>query len=341
MKKYLLPQSGSFYKANLHSHSTLSDGTLTPKEMKEVYKKQGYSVLAYTDHDIFIPHHDLTDDSFVALAGFEAAFNQYNIYPAQSRAVKSTHLCFIAKNQRITKQPCWSPKYAYVGNAKAHHGRVNPDESNSPFERDYSPKGINEMIQKCREAGFFVTYNHPTWSLECYEDYKNYNGINAVEILNYSCDVAGFDAYVPTVYDDMLRCNKRIFAVAADDNHNKHPIGSSGSDSFGGYVMIKAESLTYDSITEALFKGDFYSSSGPEIYELYIENNELHVVSSDAVQIKMNTDCRQSLSVKALGKGSIKSAHFTIPGNVKYIRISVKDAKGRHANTNAYFTQNM
>ena len=36
MKKYLLPETGNFYKANLHSHSTVSDGTLTPAEMKAV-----------------------------------------------------------------------------------------------------------------------------------------------------------------------------------------------------------------------------------------------------------------------------------------------------------------
>ena len=70
MKKYLLPNEGNFYKANLHCHSSLSDGTLTPKELKDLYKANGYSVLAYTDHDIFIPHNELTDDSFVALSGF-------------------------------------------------------------------------------------------------------------------------------------------------------------------------------------------------------------------------------------------------------------------------------
>ena len=33
MKKYLLPENGQFYKANLHCHSTVSDGHLTPEEM--------------------------------------------------------------------------------------------------------------------------------------------------------------------------------------------------------------------------------------------------------------------------------------------------------------------
>lgn len=52
MKKYLLPKSGSFYKANLHCHSTVSDGKLTPEELKKIYKEKGYSVIAYTDHDV-------------------------------------------------------------------------------------------------------------------------------------------------------------------------------------------------------------------------------------------------------------------------------------------------
>ena len=34
MKKYLLPKDGTFYKANLHCHTTLSDGHLTPEEIK-------------------------------------------------------------------------------------------------------------------------------------------------------------------------------------------------------------------------------------------------------------------------------------------------------------------
>ena len=32
MKKDLLPSEGQFYKANLHAHTTLSDGHLTPQQ---------------------------------------------------------------------------------------------------------------------------------------------------------------------------------------------------------------------------------------------------------------------------------------------------------------------
>ena len=37
MRKYLLPNTGKFYKANLHCHTTVSDGKSTPEEVKECY----------------------------------------------------------------------------------------------------------------------------------------------------------------------------------------------------------------------------------------------------------------------------------------------------------------
>ena len=54
MKKYLLPQEGIFFKANLHAHTTLSDGRLTPEQLKDFYLAHGYSIVAYTDHRRYV-----------------------------------------------------------------------------------------------------------------------------------------------------------------------------------------------------------------------------------------------------------------------------------------------
>ena len=67
MKKYLLPRAANFYKANLHVHTTVSDGEITPEEIKRIYMEQGYSVVAFTDHEVMVPHPELTDESFVAI----------------------------------------------------------------------------------------------------------------------------------------------------------------------------------------------------------------------------------------------------------------------------------
>ena len=37
MKKFLIPESGRFYKANLHAHTCQSDGSATPEEVKQVF----------------------------------------------------------------------------------------------------------------------------------------------------------------------------------------------------------------------------------------------------------------------------------------------------------------
>ena len=68
MRHYLLPEGGNFYKANLHTHSIYSDGTRTVEEIKRDYMAHGYSVVAFTDHDIMLDHSDLNEpEKFLAL----------------------------------------------------------------------------------------------------------------------------------------------------------------------------------------------------------------------------------------------------------------------------------
>ena len=59
------------YKANLHCHTTDSDGHVSPEEMKRQYKERGFSVLAYTDHAYMRDRTSLSDENFVAISGYE------------------------------------------------------------------------------------------------------------------------------------------------------------------------------------------------------------------------------------------------------------------------------
>ena len=62
----LIPEAGKFYKANLHCHTTISDGKQTPEEVKAFFKSHGYSAVCYTDHEVLVGHEDLCDEDFVA-----------------------------------------------------------------------------------------------------------------------------------------------------------------------------------------------------------------------------------------------------------------------------------
>ncbi len=44
-------QAHKQYKANFHTHTTLSDGLSTPQEAIDLYSVYGYSILSLTDHD--------------------------------------------------------------------------------------------------------------------------------------------------------------------------------------------------------------------------------------------------------------------------------------------------
>ena len=140
MKHFLLPQNGNFYKANLHSHSTVSDGALTPEELKNRYKSNGYSILAYTDHELLVDHSDLNDENFLALTGFEYAFVEKEDYDT-SRTVEFN---IFAKEPHNVKQICFNPRNVFHGEKwRADVAEIAGDV----FEREFEAKIMTSRIE--------------------------------------------------------------------------------------------------------------------------------------------------------------------------------------------------
>lgn len=333
MRKYLLPEKGQFYKANLHSHSTVSDGVQTPERIKELYKEHGYSVYAYTDHHVMVPHHELTDESFLALTGTELTVHAPDeLYKTIG---KVCHFNIIALDpDHNTQEVYYKNRYEEKNEGKFTYNTAFP-----PAKLEYTPENLTAMMTAARENGFFVIYNHPTWSNEHYPEYTNYHGMHAMEICNYSSLMGGYDENNGYIYDDMLRAGERIFCVAADDNH--HCVGGPKDDAFGGFTMIKAEKLEYKTITDALLAGNFYASQGPEIHELWMEDGKIHLACSDARKIFMTTARRKARLVLAPKGESVNEAVFDVAPEDIYVRFTVVDHEGLPAQTNAYFTDEL
>lgn len=336
MKIHLLPDGKNAYKANLHSHSTVSDGKWTPEEMKERYKAHGYSIVAYTDHAVLITHNELTDESFLALNGFE--FDVTEKKPWMD-SPSTCHVCFIALDENESTQHIFydSPY------TEQSIGLLPNPESILRTPCHYSPEFISKVMRDGKKHGFFVTYNHPEWSQETEAQYLNYDGMNAMEIVNYSSVSVGNDDRNGHIYDRMLRQGKKIFCIATDDNHDSFPIGHPKCDSFGGFTVIFADALEYGKVTAALTNGDFYASEGPEIKKLYIENGVAHIETSAAARIIMQTGGRYCRVATAERQGdTITSADFKITEwCIDYIRFTVCDEKGKEAYTNAYFLEDI
>jgi len=314
MKKFLLPENSIPLKANLHCHSTHSDGRRTPEELKDAYKKKGYQIIAYTDHNKLVDHQDLNDEDFLALNGYEIDITE-NPAGVHGHNRRTCHFCLIAKK---------------------------PDLPPIDLERKYDPENINAIFKRAKDAGFFVTYNHPTWSNERYPDYSKYKGMDAMEIWNTGCVRVGFDDYNCHAYQDFLTEGQRIFCLATDDNHNAHPFGTADCDSFGGWVVIHAEKFDYESVIAALEKGEFYASCGPEIKALWIKDGYVHIKTSPVHAINYITIGRHHGTIRANYGESVTEAVFKInPESDMFFRIDVVDDYGRHADTNAVFVDTL
>ena len=104
MLKYLLTDKKNFYKANLHCHTTVSDGQDTPEQMKEAHKAHGYSILAYSDHDKVVPHPDLKDDEFLPLTASEYGVSR--ILPDRPFTY-TCHFNIISSVENVAEKPLW------------------------------------------------------------------------------------------------------------------------------------------------------------------------------------------------------------------------------------------
>ena len=345
MKRWLLPEEGNFYKANLHLHTTLSDGDFTPETVKRMYVERGYSILAFTDHDVFIPHNDFSDDSFLAVNAHESEIGEFPDTP--TRYMKTYHLNFYAKSADAKFSPVFSESRVHLGASPA---LVTDEMRKTDVEAHYSIDSINNLIRIANENGFFVTYNHPVWSLQNYPDYCGLEGLWGIEVFNTGCVVNDQlpDTTVP--FDDLLRQGKSVFPICADDSHEI-------KGCFGGWTMVKAPKLDYDSVISALLAGNFYSSTGPEIRELWIEDNNLHIrTSGDAKIVTVITDwrneanrrfplqkdgdeCVADFPIRRFGR---KYREKNYPGwENTYIRFEVEDGNGKKAYTRAFFIRDL
>ncbi len=321
----LIPETGRFYKVNMHNHTNISDGKNSPEEVKELYKKLGYSAVCYTDHEVLVGHKDLCDDEFIALHGYECCVKKDQTqHTAYFQPVY--HFNMIAKSQdNLTMPAFYKNNPSCPGNAR-HWMDTYAQYSSTIETTEYDVDWINGYLKEVTDGGFLVTYNHPQWSLQSYPDYIGLQHLHAVEVINGGC--APLNDNTSLHYEQMLRAGKKIVPVSGDDNHNEAHTGL-------GWTMIKAPELTYDALIAAYEKGECYVSEGPEIHSLTLKDGKICIKTSPAASITLLSEGRYSDWVV-----SACEAEFDyVPEKMgRYFRIEVRDAAGYKAFSNAYYT---
>ena len=336
MIKHLLPEVPKYFKANFHTHTTVSDGKLTPEEARDAYKAKGYSVLALTDHSVTVAHQELNQEDFLLLTGVEVDMEEQD-NPVNIRDRK-LHMCLISKDPNRQWIPYRDPR---------------PIPASVPYEasnevanmsRAYNPENINEVIAECNRQGFLVIYNHPCWSLESYPDYAPLKGLWGMEYRNSGSVSEGFDENNSRVYQDLSLLGNRLMPVCADDTHRV--VTGAGYPVLGeSWNMIGAKDLSYERVIEAMEKGDLYASCGPEIHSLTWDDTVLRITCSPAEKVQVITQSRLVKMAYDGENGALTEAKFDMSSwlktskdkDVAFLRLVVTDTKGRYAVTRAYW----
>jgi len=159
-----------------------------------------------------------------------------------------------------------------------------------------------------------------------------------MELRNTECCMIGHNENNFRVYRDILTSGTRIFPVGTDDMHYPRSLGKS-------WIMVGAKELSYASVIEALEKGDFYMSCGPQINDIYMEGNVLKVACSDAQCIRVETHGRMARTVVAADE-PLREAELNLetffskvdrddPNVFIYITVTAPD--GTYATTRAFY----
>ncbi|MEQ1611105.1 MAG: CehA/McbA family metallohydrolase [Hyphomicrobiaceae bacterium] len=292
---------GRFWRGNLHTHSTLSDGALSPEAVVDAYKGAGYDFMMLSDH--FIHHFGwpiadtrrFRSNSFTTIIGSE-------VHAPATSAGELWHI--VAAGLPFDFEP------------------AAPDETGPALAR------------RAAAAGAFIGIAHPAWSQLTIEDGRAIDVAHAVEIYNHGCAIECDRGDGWYLLDQMLSEGRRLTAFATDDAHFKTP------DHFGGWVNVKSQSLEPEALLDALKAGHYYSSQGPQIHELTIKYDELSITCSPvdtivvvcghsrSVQRVGRAITSATLDLSRLEKGWL----LTKPSH--WLRVAVIDQAGRRAWTN-------
>ncbi len=289
--------AGRFYKGNIHTHSTASDAIRDPAEVCALYRDAGYDFLSLTDH-------------FTARYGFPIT----------------------------DTKPFRSNRFTTILGAEVHAPATELGELwhilSVGLPMDFAQTAPDEpavaLAARCAAAGAFVTIAHPAWYGLTVADAESIVGAHAVEVYNHTSAVRTDRGDGWGLLDALLARGHRLSACATDDAHFKC------TDYFGGWMMVKAESLEPETLVAALKAGHSYATQGPKIHAIDVTGDTVSVECSPASSVILLG--RATASAVELGTGlrqvSLPLAAIK-PGG--YGRVVVTDAQGKRAWSNPFW----
>jgi predicted metal-dependent phosphoesterase TrpH len=285
---------GRFYRGNLHTHSTRSDGARSPADVVAIYRDAGYDFISLTDHFLdrygypIVDTREFRSDRFTTLLGAE-------LHGPRVEVGETWHIVAVGL----------------------------PLEFARPVADETGPA----IAARAAAAGAFVGMAHPAWYSLTLNDATALEACDAVEVWNQVAAIDN-DRGDSWYMSDMLSSRgRRLLAYAADDAHFRN-----GRDDRKAWVHVRATSVEPDVLLAALKAGHFYSSQGPLIQDVSIEGRTLRVKCSPADAVFATG--RGPLTQPIWGMGLTDATFTLDRFAGSYVRVTVVDAGGKRAWTN-------
>lgn len=293
MKNLPFGREGRFYRGNLHTHFTRSDGRLSPEAVVDTYRKAGYDFLVLSDHFLARYGWAITDtrhlhaDKFTTLIGAE-------LHAPATRLGELWHIKAVGL----------------------------PLDFEPAIDTETGP----DLARRAAATGAFIGIVHPSWYGLTREDAHSIDVAYAVEVYNHGCHIDLDRGTDWPFLDGLLNEGRRLSGYASDDAHFWH------EDYFGGWVQVHAQSLDPNELLDSLKAGRYYSSQGPQLYDVRICNEKLKVHCSPANVVAVTG--KGAVSEKIHGCG-LTECELPIGRFMEtWFRLTVIDRLGRRAWTN-------
>jgi predicted metal-dependent phosphoesterase TrpH len=288
-------QPGRFYRGNLHTHSTRSDGALAPETVVEAYRARGYDFLALTDHFLMQYDFPITDTRALRSADFTTLLGA-ELHAPRTEAGLDWHLVGVG------------------------------------LPLDFAPPAPGEtgpqLAARAAASGAFVGIAHPAWYSLTVADALSIEAAHAVEVYNEGTAQWNDRGNSWYLCDLVLARGRRVNAYAADDAH----FLSTRPAAFAAWVQVRAAELTPEVLLASLRDGAYYSSQGPELHDIAIEGRRIVIACSPVASIIVSGPSRHACQMHG---DSLMEAAFSLEGfGRSYCRVTVIDANGKRAWSN-------
>ncbi len=234
-----------YYKANLHCHTTNSDGGGSPEFVCESYYNNGYEILGISDHDTLT----LDPGCGIFTIPNEETSGWQHILAIGTEEVVPIMGSFFNIDQQIIKDPPYNalPVLCHPSFEKEYAGWY-PAIMNIPQD-DYVAMEVIQPLDWLEEDAWF-------WDT----------------LLSQGRQVYGFgsdDWHDNSTFGPLVPPGGKL-----DEDRSPY-----------GWVMILLDTLTREAVMEALWAGDFYPTCGPSINHIIKNGRTLEVQSEDGVTI--------------------------------------------------------